>query len=274
MQNIKYIVQPVRNPRVKVSTNVFTRRAPKLNYAKANQRWWIQIDCNSDIDLYILEKALKGSEIRLVELEEKFYIEDPRIRDTAEMGDVHRAAETIIAQLNAATRILCPPFGGAQIESIAELYGNGTGACSIHCDVAIHGTESLPAITAFLHGPEAPINVILPALKSNGDVQEALFYLGADGNVWANLYKATEVVEDHAGGGKAVVANGFCTRTAWERFRRTANHQEAIGRFSRHARSQAEPPPDPMTEREARLFVGELVKKWIDALTAEQNQKA
>jgi hypothetical protein len=111
-------------------------------------------------------------------------------------------------------------------------------------------------------------------LKANKDVQEAMFYLGAEGNVWANLYKATEVVEDHAGGGKAVVANGFCTRASWERFRRTANHQEAIGRFSRHARSQAEPPPDPMTVREGRLFVGELVNKWIDSLSADQKQHA
>jgi hypothetical protein len=133
--------------------------------------------------------------------------------------------------------------------------------------------EYYPAIADFLNSDAAPINSILPAMKSNKDVQDALFYLGADGNVWANLYKVTEIVAESIGGEKAVFQNEWCPRTAWKRFRRTANHQEAIGRFSRHARLQAEPPTDPMTDAEARLFAGALVKKWIDALTTEAQKQ-
>ncbi len=268
LQNIKYIVPAVRNPRAKVNTSVFQRTAPKLAYAKANQRWWIQIECDSDIDLYIFEKALSGSEIRFVELEENFYVEDPRIPDQAEMGKAHDLAETCIAQLNGATRILCPHFNQVRIESIVELLPNGTGRGIVSYSVRVHGRSTLPAIEAFLTGKSAPIASILPSLKANKDVQEALYYLGAEGNVWSNLYKASEVVEEHVGGGKAVVEKGLCSRSAWERFRRTANHQEAIGRFSRHARSQAKPPPDPMTDSEARLFLDALVKRWIDSVTA------
>ena len=63
---------------------MFQRRAPKLNYAKARLRWWIHVRFNSDLDLMIFEKAVAGSEVRLVELDNNFYIEDPRIPDTAE----------------------------------------------------------------------------------------------------------------------------------------------------------------------------------------------
>ncbi len=274
LQNIRSIVPAVKHPRVKVSSNAFIRRTPKLDYAKARQRWWIHVDFNSDIDLYIFEKALTGSEIRLVELHDTFYVEDARMPETADMGEADRLAETIIAQLNGATRLLCPCFQGVRKESLVELLDNGTGRGIVGCEVTVHGTSDFPAITSFLASDAAPISSILPALKSNEDVQEALYYLGAEGNAWANLYKACEVIEDHAGDSRAMLQNGWCSRSAWERFRRTANHQEAIGRFSRHARSQAEPPPDPMTIAEARLFAGELVKNWIESLIADQPREA
>jgi hypothetical protein len=127
LQNIKYIVPALRNFRAKTNSTAFVRRAFKLNYAKANQRWWIHVECDSDIDLYILEKALSGSEIRLVELENKFYVEDPRIPDSADMGEATRLAETVIAQLNGVTCMLCQHFQGARIESMVELLDNGTG---------------------------------------------------------------------------------------------------------------------------------------------------
>lgn len=272
LQNIRRIVPAVKNPRVKVSSNAFIRRAPKLDYAKARQRWWIHVDFNSDIDLFIFEKALNPSEIRLVELNDAFYIEDPRITDSAHMADADRLAESIIAELNGVTRLLCPHFQGVRKESMIELLDNGTGLGIASCEVAVHGTSDFPAIATFLTGKGAPINSILPRLKSNKNVQEAIYYLGAEGNAWANLYKACEIVEDYAGGEKAIFQSRWCSRAAWERFRRTANHQEAIGRFSRHARSQAAPPPDPMTVAEARLFAGELVKNWIESVTAGEKE--
>lgn len=66
LQNIRHIVPAVRDFRAKANSTAFVRRAPRLNYAKANQRWWTHFV--SDIDLYIFEKALSRSEIRLIEL--------------------------------------------------------------------------------------------------------------------------------------------------------------------------------------------------------------
>lgn len=183
-------------------------------------------------------------------------------------------AETVIAELNGATRVLCPQFHGARIESMVELLDNGTGRGMVKCAVTVHGSNDLPAIAEFLKGEAAPINATLPALKADKDVRDALYYLGAEGNVWANLYKVSEIVEDRAGGVKAIFQKCWCSHQTWHRFRRTANHQEAIGRFSRHARTSADPPPDPMTEPEARLFAREMVKKWLESITTEQKQDA
>ncbi len=246
---------------------MFQRRAPKLNYAKARLRWWIHVRFNSDLDLMIFEKAVAGSEVRLVELDNNFYIEDPRIPDTAEMREAFRLAESLLAQLNGAVQVSCGYFQSAQFESMIELSEDGIGRGIVATDFVLHGSDSFPAIGSFLTGQLTPVKSMLPVWKANTGVREALFYLGAEGNVWANLYKACEIVEDHVGGDpKAIFHNGWCSRSEWERFRRTANHQEAAGRFSRHARSKVKPPPDPMTAAEARSLVACLMNKWIQSL--------
>jgi hypothetical protein len=53
----------------------------------------------------------------------------------------------------------------------------------------------------------------------------------------ANLYRTYEVIADRFGGDDGVVNKlKGCSNNELERFKRTVNHQEAIGAFSRHAR--------------------------------------
>lgn len=275
LTNIREIVPAAGRLRVKTGNIVFPRNAPKLDYAKARQRWWIQIQFNSDIDLVILEKAVKNSEIRLVEFHDNFYIEDPRIPDSAEMVEATHLAEKVLAQLNGATQISCQHFQPARFEALIELFENGTGRGIISSGFVVHGSDSYPEIRSFLTTALTPIKTMLPVWKSDPSVQEALFYLGATGNVWANLYKACEVVQDHVGGeAKAIFQNGWCSRSAWIRFHRTANHQEAIGAFSRHARMKTVPPPDPMAAEDARCFVASLLGAWIRFLGAQLSLQA
>jgi hypothetical protein len=268
LTNIRQIAPAVRDVRAKTGNTVFPRNAPKLDYAKAQQRWWIQIRFNSDIDLVILEKAVKNSKIRLVEFRETSYIEDPRIPDSAEMVEASHLAEKVLAELNGATQVSCQHFQPARFEALIELFENGTGRGIVSSGFMVHGSNSYPEIRSFLTSGLTPIKTMLPVWESDTGVQEALFYLGATGNVWANLYKACEIVQDHVGGeARVIFQNGWCSRSAWSRFHRTANHQEAIGAFSRHARMKTVPPPDPMTAEDARCFVAGLLGGWIRSLT-------
>ena len=263
LTNIRYIVPAVENIRARTSSSGFQRTAPKLSYAKANQRWWIKLRFTSDIDLIILEKAVTGSEIRLVELDGSFYLEDRRIPDTASMGEARRLAEILVPQLNGAIQFLCWPFQTATFECLIEVLENGTGRGIATCAFAVHGTSDYPDIASFLKGDPAPIRSLLPLWKTDQDIQDALYYIGAEGNQWANLYRAAEVVEDSVGGESMILERGWCSRSSWTRFRRTANHQEAIGLFSRHARATTQAPSNPMTLSEARVFVAGLVRSWI-----------
>ena len=260
------IVPAVQSIRAAVNSSGFQRQVQKLSYAKARQRWWILLHFNSDIDLMIFEKAVKGSDIRLIELADKFYLEDLRIPDTSDMSEAESSAKAVLAQTNAAIRVLCPHFQNARFEYIVELMDNGSGRGIVAFDFVVHGTSSLPGIREFLLEDATPMNSILPIWKSNKNVQEAFYYLGAEGDHWANLYKAWEIVDDDVPRDSTIVERGWCTKAALTRFRHTANHQEAIGRFSRHARMKTVPPPDPMDIGEARVFVRDLVSKWIDSM--------
>lgn len=215
----------------------------------------------------IFEKAVSGSDIRLIELKGSFYIEDPRLPDTADMGEAFRYAESVLPELNALTKVLCPQFQPAKFYCMVELYPKGYGQSMVGFAMVVHGTAEHEPIRTFLGSETTQFKKVLDLCNSDKNVREALFYLGAEGNAWANLYKASEIVEDRVGGApKAIFNEGWCSRSEWDRFRRTANHQEAIGVFSRHARQRTVPPPDPMTVEEAKLFISRLLKNWIVAI--------
>jgi Putative PD-(D/E)XK family member, (DUF4420) len=85
---------------------------------------------------------------------------------------------------------------------------------------------------------------------------------------WAGMTPMKAAQSSCAWSIDAMVRNGLCSKKDWNRFRRSANHQEAIGRFSRHARSKAQPPPDPMSEHESCMFIRGLAGSWILSVLA------
>jgi hypothetical protein len=262
--NIKYIVKPVTNVSV-FSTMNRTFRQPKFQeYVKANQRWWVELRFNSEIDLALLEKAVATSPVRLIEFQGSYYIEDPVIPDQADMSQAFRYEVEGLPRLNAAVSVVCPEFIPARFVCVVKLLEDGHGESVVSVDLVVHGTNQLEAVDRFLNGSQSDFGRVRDLMSRDSDVNEALLYFGADANPWANLYKACEVVQDRFG--SQIVTQGWCSRTNWERFNRTANHQEVIGAFSRHARSKVAPPANPMTLNEARSVVRDLLHGWIQHL--------
>lgn len=266
LTNITNIVPPVAKMHVSASTGAIRRQSNRLSYAKANQRWWIEVLFDSEIDVMIFEKSIKGSTIRLVEFDGRFYIEDPRLPDTAPMSAPFQYAEVELPKLNAAICLMCSEYLPARFHCAVQLFPDGHGQSIVAHDLNLHGSASDSKVVEFLQGPETNLQAIIDLSAMNEGVQEALFYLGSAGNPWANLYKLCEIIEEACGGKEQVLDRGWCSRAEWERFKRTANHQEAIGMFSRHARMKADPPPDPMPLGDARSLARRLLDGWIQEL--------
>jgi len=94
----------------------------QLDYVKANQKWWIEVRFGSEADVAIFEKAVHGSCIRLVEFQQRFFIEDSRIEDSAGVDNASKYAEEELPRLNSAVRLLCPEYMGASISVLSNCF--------------------------------------------------------------------------------------------------------------------------------------------------------
>lgn len=241
------------------------REEYKLDYVKSNQRWWIEIRFTSEADIAVFQKSVNDSVVRLVEFQERFFIEDSRIADSEETSRVFQYAKEALPRLNAAIRLLCPEYIPAEFVCVVELFENGQSkACASSDMFTMRGIDSYHRIVAYLNGPEARLDRILEIPDDDRDVRDALYYAGSRENAWFNLYKTYEIIASRVDGQKGMVGRGWASRNQLERFTRTANHQQATGSFSRHARLPQAAPEDPMTVFEAQALVEELLRRWIN----------
>ncbi len=260
---ITSIVPPVSNARLYIETNVFKRNKPELPWVESRQRWWLRIRFQIDLNLVMFEHILQGSMMRFIEFQGAHYLEHPDLPDWAEFAEAYARAQDSLARLKRwfKNNLSCP-FRGVLLEGLAELFETGTGREGVTVGIMQPPTTAdIEVIREVFEGESGQISSIIPA--SDRDINEALFYLGSKDSGWPDLYKASEIIAECAGGLDSIVRRGWCARKDWKRFTRTANHQEAIGRFSRHARSKEQPPPDPMTVAEAERFLIDVIGHWI-----------
>jgi len=69
-----------------------------------------------------------------------------------------------------------------------------------------------------------------------------------------------EIIESDIGAGIA----DFASRNQLSRFTRSINHPDVFGSHARHGVSKVEPPPKPMRLDEARAFICDIAKRWMD----------
>lgn len=150
------------------------------------------------------------------------------------------------------------------VEAIAK----GRGPWCYSDKALILGTDSTPVVRALLEDGTDLISPYLAKCSLDADFREAAMYCGQalgfrGDNPWANLYRTFEIVTDRFGGDAGIADKlKCCSKSQITRFTRTLNHQETIGKFSRHARSNVVPPTDPMSFEESVEFILALLKAW------------
>jgi hypothetical protein len=105
------------------------------------------------------------------------------------------------------------------------------------------------------------LTVRVALARADADVADALYFLQRRDPTWGELYKALEIIE--ADGDGEITARGWASNNERTRFTRSANHQATAGHDARHARLRTEPPPNPLTLAEARLFMRRILQAWL-----------
>jgi hypothetical protein len=183
-------------------------------------------------------------------------------KSAAEVGD---RATICIDRLNgllALTRDARPlRFDGAVIRIDAEGHLHRTllvepGQYSIRgarARFTVRGADGMPVPPA--PPQESEVQKWTKLADSDEWLEDALIYFGRATN-WFDIYKALECVMKRFAGEHKFVALGWPDASKVDRLKRTAN-------WFRHAKLANKPHPDPMKLPEARLFVGQLLRRAL-----------
>jgi hypothetical protein len=175
-----------------------------------------------------------------------------------------------LSRIQAAIAVEWPDYHPATVRCLIELFPGGkVAAIPPTLPIKIHGTNSAPAIYRIVQGTADLLNPYLHKCEADKDFREAMMYCGQglgfeDASHWASLYRTYEVIADRFGGDDGIISKlKGCSKNELDCFKRTVNHQEAIGAFSRHARLNYQPPPSPMAFDAAVRFVLGLMASWF-----------
>jgi hypothetical protein len=268
---------PQFQPMVTTRVGVSLRQSRALDYVKTDKRYLLELQFNRDIDLAFFERFILGSSIRIAEYAEqhhagsRIFLVDSRIRNDATVNDVWKWADEELSRIQAAVAIGCPEFQPAICVAVVDLNFRGGGIATAPPIVTIKmpRIDRFPEIDRVLQSTGDLLNPYIAKCSVDHDFSEAMTYcgraLGIPGaDEWANLYRAYEVVADHFGGDDAIVHKlKGCAKNKLEHFKRTVNHQEAIGGVSRHARLHHTPPPNPMDFVAAVKLVLDIMAAWL-----------
>lgn len=187
--------------------------------------------------------------------------------DSAE--DVCAEAAILLSWLNGFLQIFDRPIKRITFDSVDEILIDGTRRSSLLASSNVRA-RSRASCTVLRDGVPVVDNTSSLLEKavgqaiSNPDVGRVLEILNFEGVTWVNLYRAYEVMEQ-ALGGRNGVRKIVGTGKNVDRFARTAHSTQSVGLHARHGVQKEQPPSDPMTLEEARGFILDLFRAFVDS---------
>ena len=97
--------------------------------------------------------------------------------------------------------------------------------------------------------------------------------MAASGLDWSDLYKVFEIIRHVVGDEDTIKASGWASHREINTFSESADRREISGSDARHARLPGSPSGRAMSLREARDFMFDLAKKWLDSLERRQEDR-
>lgn len=104
---------------------------------------------------------------------------------------------------------------------------------------------------------------IVKALKDE-KIFKILKMYGENKTSWSDLYNILEVIADDVGGETKIVNKKWAGRKSIERFKHTANSPEILGERARHLVQNTISPKEPMSHREAKFLIRNLMFNWLN----------
>ena len=230
--------------------------------------WRVQLSGDKS-DLEELAKSLNSDELKIWEDNGKFILSSSDFDSLNDSQDVRDNAEIKLNYINGCSKLKQSFQQPITIDGIESLSQDGKRNIYISVPTArlvLRTYRPTVLINGIAVGSslyeELPNMVVLAAKDRN--VAQVINHLNGDDEI-ATLYKIHEIIADDVGGVGIIQDNGWASRNKIERFRRTANSPDAIGDKARHGVQKNDPPENPMSLAEAKAFILNIVKCWLDS---------
>jgi len=238
------------------------------------KKWQVQIigDPYDLEDVYENQNAASWS---VVKDSDQFFLESVRFNDPDEADKVRDQALKIIVLINGSAKLRISGFRPIEIQHVSYIDDKGSrhNYVSLQESISARSRLEVTAVATRPDGSEVEEEIEQPdrieptfsLAESDQNVSDALRLYGMRDLNWGDLYKIYEIVRDDVGGSKELDNSEYVLKKDLGNFSHTAQHPGAIGDDARHARINAEVPPNPMSITEAFLLISTLLSKWIDS---------
>lgn len=221
-------------------------------------------------DLQYLAAMLPSGDVRIAQDGDRFCLTARQLDAPPSGEQFYEIARKLISQVNGLACIQNADFSPVDL---ADSYDQDDGVTVVLATARLVVRARMSA-TAAVTGPDgrpvpqsAPTGPAYLALASlDPDLSQVLKIMAGSPH-FAELHKVLEIIEA-AGGRDAAMKSAGISKNQVSTFTRTANHQEASGDYSRHARLRQPPPGNPMQITEATSMIRSLVAAWMTSLLA------
>jgi hypothetical protein len=209
-----------------------------------------------------------GFEIKKIDT--RFYIEADI--DAKNENEVRREGERIAILINGILRVVTTEkanIGLTGTKEVKRLNDDGTPSIGFITTTVQGMSTSVKATITDEDGniesqyPDDEIKKILKTANKDETVHKVL-QLSGNLDSWVNLYRMYEIIKDDVNGDDELKKISGISKAKFTLFRRTANHQDAVGLQARHGALKKEPPNKPMPLTVARNLIRKLIIQWAD----------
>lgn len=229
------------------------------------RKLWLTGDA---LDLAYLSAALPVGDAQVVKDGDRFCMTSAKADNVAD-AQVSEVARNLVARMNGIGRLQNASFTPVEF---ADAYEDDAGVTVVGATATMRALSgmSVEAVVLDADGnvvpqPPPPGPGRLAIAATNRDAAEVLHILGQPQPPnFAELYRIDEIIK-FSGLLTAVMKSADVSDKERRLFKQTADHQDASGSDSRHARNKQEPPKSPMSIDQARAMIGKLVTAWLDS---------
>ena len=224
-------------------------------------------------ELKQLAQSLRTERLSVSRRGEGFYVRSSCLGEDPDVKSFRDAADRIVDCLSGAARLLLGATESIRLVGFAEIDGGGKVGRQIA--IAVVGHIKIRGYSATVRMTDSNGNVVeyrpadaaidwVQSAMSNEAVFNVLKIMSPKNEMdWVNLYRIYEIVVNDVKGLGEIVRREWATKKAINRFKRTANHPDAVGLHARHGFLKEAPPERPMLLSEARALVETIVHGWL-----------